>query len=98
MDKFAHAGAFLAAFAIRRPVTICMLFFSMLLLGLVSSRLLPLEKWPGIDIPQMFVQVPYRDATPAEVEKMITRPIEEALATMSGINDCVQPPMKTMLR
>lgn len=85
MDKFGHAGAVLAAFTIRRPVTIFMLFFSMLLLGLVSSRLLPLEKWPGIDIPQMFVQVPYKDATPAEVEKMITRPIEEALATMSGI-------------
>lgn len=85
MDKFASAGSSLAAFAIRKPVTICMLFFSMLLLGLLASRLLPLEKWPGIDIPQMFVQVPYKDSTPAEIERMITRPVEEALATMSGI-------------
>ena len=85
MDKFGHAGAALARFALRRPVTICMLFFSLLILGIASSRLLPLEKWPGIDIPQMMVQIPYRDSTPAEVEKMITRPVEEALATMSGI-------------
>lgn len=85
MDKFTSAGAGLARFALRRPVTISMLFFSLLLLGLISSRLLPLEKFPGIDIPVLVVHIPYQDGTPAEVEKMITRPIEEALATMSGI-------------
>lgn len=85
MDKFGNAGASLASFAIRRPVTIGMLFFSLLMLGIFASRWLPLEKWPGIDIPQMFVQIPYKDATPAEIEKLITRPVEEALATMSGI-------------
>lgn len=85
MDKFGNAGAALASFAIRRPVTIGMLFFSMLMLGIFASRWLPLEKWPGIDIPQMYVHIPYKDATPSEIEKMITRPVEEALATMSGI-------------
>jgi HAE1 family hydrophobic/amphiphilic exporter-1 len=85
MDKFSHAGALLASFAIRRPVTITMLFFSLLIMGLGASRYLPLEKFPGIDFPELFIQVPYQDATPAEIEKMITRPVEEALATMSGI-------------
>lgn len=83
--KFQEMGASLAAASIRRPVTTLMLFFSLLILGLVSSRLLPLEKWPGIDIPEMWIHIPYKDATPAEVEKMVTRPIEEALATISGI-------------
>ncbi|WP_131811753.1 efflux RND transporter permease subunit, partial [Paraglaciecola hydrolytica] len=85
MDKFESAGSALADFAIRRPVTVCMFFFSMLAFGLLSSQLLPLEKFPSIDIPEIAIQVPYQDATPAEVEKMITRPVEEALATMSGI-------------
>lgn len=85
MDKFAYAGASLASFAIRRPVTISMLFFSLLIMGLGASRLLPLEKFPGIDFPELYIHIPYEDATPAEIEKMITRPIEEALATMSGI-------------
>lgn len=85
MDKFAHAGAALASFAIRRPVTIAMLFISLLIMGLGASRYLPLEKFPGIDFPELFIEVPYEDATPAEIEKMITRPVEEALATMSGI-------------
>jgi multidrug efflux pump subunit AcrB len=85
MDKFDHAAAALASFAMRRPVTITMLFFSLLVMGLGASRYLPLEKFPGIDFPELFIQVPYQDATPAEIEKMITRPVEEALATMSGI-------------
>lgn len=86
MNKL-QLSAPLAAFAMRRPVTVCMIFLSLLLLGLVSSRLLPLEKFPGIDIPQIMVQVPYPGATPAEVERLITRPLEEALATMSGIQE-----------
>lgn len=85
MNKLESMGTSLASFAMRKPVTICMLFFSMILLGLISSRLLPLEKWPGIDIPELYINIPYRDATPAEVETMVTRPVEEALATMSGI-------------
>lgn len=85
MDKFETAGSALADFAIRRPVTIMMLFFSMLVFGILSSQLLPLEKFPSIDIPEIAIRIPYGDATPVEVEKMITRPVEEALATMSGI-------------
>ncbi len=78
-------GASLASFALKRPVTIVMIFLSMLVTGIVASRLLPLEKFPAIDIPQLWIQVPYPDASPAEVERLITRPIEESLATISGI-------------
>jgi HAE1 family hydrophobic/amphiphilic exporter-1 len=85
MDKFESAGSALADFAIRRPVTIMMLFLSMLIFGIISSQLLPLEKFPSIDIPEIAIRIPYKDATPVEVEKMITRPVEETLATMSGI-------------
>ncbi|NQZ05633.1 MAG: efflux RND transporter permease subunit [Algicola sp.] len=85
MNKYQSMGASLATFAIKRPVTTTMFFVSMLLLGIISSRLLPLEKWPGIDIPQLFINVPYPNSTPAEVERLITRPLEEALATISGI-------------
>lgn len=85
MDNQQVVGAGLARFALSHPVTISMCFLSMLLFGVLAAKWLPLEKFPGIDIPQIVVEVPYRDATPAEVERMITRPIEEVLATMSGI-------------
>ncbi len=71
--------------ALSRPVTVTMLFISLLLFGGLASRMLPLEMFPGIDIPQLYVNVPYNNASPAEVERLITRPLEEALATVSGI-------------
>lgn len=77
----------LTRLALSRPVTICMLFISLMLFGGLSSRLLPLEMFPGIDIPELYVSVPYPNASPAEVERLITRPLEEALATVSGIKE-----------
>ena len=74
-----------AEFCIRRPVTTVMLFLSLVAIGLVASRLLPLEYFPKIDAPFVAIQVPYPGATPAEVEREITRPVEEALATLPGI-------------
>ncbi|WP_163938118.1 efflux RND transporter permease subunit [Paraferrimonas sp. SM1919] len=77
----------ITALALKRPVTTFMLFISLLLLGAASSRLLPLEMFPGIDIPRVFVQVPYQGSTPAEVERDITLILEESLATLSGIDE-----------
>jgi HAE1 family hydrophobic/amphiphilic exporter-1 len=71
--------------AMRRPVTTVVTFVALALVGLIASRLLPLEKFPDIEFPGIFIQVPYAGSTPEEVERLITRPIEEALATLSGV-------------
>lgn len=71
--------------ALRRPVTTVMVFVAMALVGAISARLLPLEKFPDIQFPGIFIQVPYNGSTPEEVEQLITRPIEEALATLPGV-------------
>lgn len=86
-SAFEEYSAILASWALRRPVTTCMIFLSLLLMGLLSSRLLPLEKFPGIDIPELYINVPYPNSTPTEVERLITRPVEEAIATISGIKE-----------
>ncbi|MEE8340409.1 MAG: efflux RND transporter permease subunit, partial [Xanthomonadales bacterium] len=74
-----------ARFALNRPVTIVMVFVSMVAIGLVASRLLPLEYFPAVDIPFILLDIPYQGSTPEEVEREITRPIEEVIATLSGI-------------
>jgi HAE1 family hydrophobic/amphiphilic exporter-1 len=71
--------------ALRRPVTTVVVFVALSLVGLLASRLLPLEKFPDIEFPGIFVQIPYEGSTPEEVERLITRPMEEALATLSGV-------------
>ncbi len=71
--------------SIRRPVTTIMLFVSMVVIGLIASFRLPLESQPEASAPFFFVQLPYAGSTPEEVERNLVRPVEEALATMSGI-------------
>jgi HAE1 family hydrophobic/amphiphilic exporter-1 len=71
--------------ALHRPVTTVVVFVALALVGLIASRLLPLEKFPDIEFPGIFVQIPYEGSTPEEVERLITRPVEEALATLSGV-------------
>ena len=74
-----------AGLAVRRPVTTVMVAASLMLMGVVALRLLPLEFFPDVDFPGMLIQLPYPGSTPEEVERLITRPVEEALATMGGI-------------
>ncbi len=76
-----------AEFAIRRPITTIMIFVSLVAVGLISARLLPLEYFPELDVPFVMVQIPYTGSTPDEVEREITRPVEEVLTTISGIKE-----------
>ncbi|QSX32392.1 efflux RND transporter permease subunit [Shewanella avicenniae] len=75
----------LTRLALKRPVTTSMFFTAILLFGMAASRLLPLEMFPGIDIPEIYINVPYKGSSPAEVERDITNVLEESLATMGGI-------------
>lgn len=75
----------LASFSLSRPVTISMMFLSLVTFGLISSKLLPLESWPEMKLPFLMVVVPYNAGTPQEVERSITRPMEEALATIGDV-------------
>jgi HAE1 family hydrophobic/amphiphilic exporter-1 len=75
----------LTEISLKRPVTVCMFFACLMLIGVMGGRQLPLEFLPDIEFPGLFIQVPYRNSTPEEVERRITRPVEEALATLSGV-------------
>jgi len=73
--------------ALARPVTTWMAFAALAVVGLVGGRQLPLEELPDITFPGVFISVPYPGSTPEEVERLVTRPIEEAIATLPGIEE-----------
>lgn len=75
--------------SIDRPVTTFMVFVCFLLIGFIASQLLPLEYFPDLDFPFVNVEVFYPGSTPEEIERQITRPIEEVLATISGVKRMV---------
>ncbi|MCK5077592.1 MAG: efflux RND transporter permease subunit, partial [Calditrichia bacterium] len=73
--------------ALKRPVTTVMIFLCIAVIGAISTKLLPLEFFPELDLPFVVVNVPYPGSTPEEIEREITRPIEEALATINDVNN-----------
>jgi HAE1 family hydrophobic/amphiphilic exporter-1 len=74
-----------AELSIKRPVTTVMLFVSLFVIGLIAAIRLPLEAFPEVSPPFLFVQLPYPGSTPEEVERTVLRPVEEAISTMTGI-------------
>ena len=75
----------LAELSLKRPVTAIMFFVSLLAIGLIAAFRLPLEGMPDVQFPFMMIDMPYAGSTPAEVERTITRPVEDALSTLTGV-------------
>jgi len=73
--------------AIRRPITTLMLLISVIVLGAVALTRLPLAFLPDVERPMLFVRVPYSNATPEQVERMVVRPLEEALGSVKGVRN-----------
>ncbi|MDA0205522.1 MAG: efflux RND transporter permease subunit [Acidobacteria bacterium] len=84
-DGATQTGSAIAAFSIRRPVTIAMVFVSLLVMGFISIGRIPLVLLPSVTFPGLFVYVPYPNATPEQIQQSITKPLEEVLATISGV-------------
>ncbi len=75
----------IAELSVKRPVSTVMFFISLMVIGAIAAVRLPLEFFPAVDAPFIFVNVPYPGSTPAEIERTLTRPIEEALSTLAGV-------------
>jgi len=73
--------------SIRRRVTIAMVILAFMALGLTQLRKMPIENMPNIDIPIVTVVTVYPGAGPEEVEQKVTKPIEDAVATVSGVDE-----------
>ena len=71
--------------AIKRPVTTLMVLVSIVVLGLVALTRLPLAFMPDIVEPELFIQLPYDNASPEQVERMIVRPVEDAVGGVKGL-------------
>lgn len=73
--------------SVRRPVTTIMITLIAVILGLVSLIKLPVDLLPKIEVPVAIVSTSYKGVGPREIEKLITIPVEEAVATVRGIEN-----------
>ncbi|HEX6203790.1 MAG TPA: efflux RND transporter permease subunit [Thermoanaerobaculia bacterium] len=77
--------ASLPAVAIRRPVATAMLFLMLVVVGAVSLRTLPVDLLPEIELTQLTVRVGYPNVGPAEIEQIVTEPIENAVSGLPNL-------------
>jgi hydrophobic/amphiphilic exporter-1 (mainly G- bacteria), HAE1 family len=71
--------------AIHRPVTMFMLSGVIMLLGFLSLMRLPVDLMPDVTYPSITVRVGYAGVGPLEIEELITRPIEQAMSAVAGL-------------
>ncbi len=71
--------------AIRRPVTTMMFFLIVVLFGVISFLRLPIDLMPDITYPSITVRTEYAHVGPEEIEQLITRPIEETVSSIQGV-------------
>lgn len=76
----------LSAIAIRRPVFVVMVTLGFLVLGAVGFSRLGTDLFPDVSFPVVAINVPYPGASPSEVESQVTRPIEDVVVGVNGID------------
>ena len=75
----------LTRLAITRPVTILMMVLTLVIMGLQSRSRLPVDLYPTVDFPMVFISTTYAGTGPEEMETLITKPIEDQISTISGL-------------
>ncbi|RBB07194.1 AcrB/AcrD/AcrF family protein, partial [Xanthomonas oryzae pv. oryzae] len=78
-------GGGVVAFATRRRVTIAMITVTMLLFGLIALRSLKVNLLPDLSYPTLTVRTEYTGAAPAEIETLVTEPVEEAVGVVKNL-------------
>jgi multidrug efflux pump subunit AcrB len=76
----------LSSLSLKNPTTIIVLTFILALAGMTSYNSMPREAFPEIVIPEIYIGTPYPGNSPLDIEKLITRPLEKEINTISGID------------
>ncbi len=75
----------ISAWAIRAPVPPLVLFIVLLILGVLSFQILPVERFPNIDFPLVSITITQAGASPSELEKQVTQRVENAVAGLTRV-------------
>ncbi len=79
----------LAKLTIRRPVSTIMVVMMVIVLGISAFMDIPKDLMPEMELPYALVMTSYPNASPEEVESMVTVPVEQALAQVENLSDMI---------
>src|SRR5262245_13942079 len=76
----------LSQISVRRPIFAAVLILVFVVVGLIGYKTLGVDKFPKVDFPLITIITPYPGASPLAVESDVTRKIEEAVNTVTGLD------------
>ncbi|MDM9622567.1 efflux RND transporter permease subunit [Rhizobium sp. S96] len=76
-----------SAWSIRNPIAPLLAFALLLFVGIQAFNKLPITRFPNIDVPLVSIVVTQSGASPAELEMQVTKEIEDAVASINGIDE-----------
>ena len=71
--------------AVKRPVTVWMFTFAVILFGMVSLSRLAINLLPELSYPTLTIRTDYIGAAPGEIEQLVSKPIEETIGVVKGV-------------
>jgi hydrophobic/amphiphilic exporter-1 (mainly G- bacteria), HAE1 family len=77
----------LAELCVRRPVFALMLIMALVVAGIVAFPTLGVDRYPNMDLPSMYIRTVYPGAASQEVESEVSQVLEDAVATVAGIDE-----------
>lgn len=77
----------LSDLSIKRPIFTVMITLAIMAVGIVSFSRLPIDLMPDITFPTLNVSTSYENTGPEEIEQIITRPIEDAMSAVPGVEE-----------
>lgn len=77
----------LSKFSVKKPYTVMVGIVLVLILGVVSFTNMTTDLMPNINLPYAIVMTTYPGASPEEVETVVSKPVEQAMATVSNIEN-----------
>jgi HAE1 family hydrophobic/amphiphilic exporter-1 len=77
----------LSSFTVRHPILTTMIALIVVILGFVALRRLPLDLMPDISYPVLSISTSYPNSSPPIVEQLISRPVEEAMGAVPGVEE-----------
>ena len=86
-DKKGNREFGLSSFAVDNGTSIFLIAFMILVFGIWSYRSMPKEQFPEVDWPTVYINTPYFGNSAADIENLVTRPIEKELQSITGIKD-----------
>lgn len=72
-------------FALQNRNTVILLVLLLVLFGLMAYRTMPMELFPQVNLPYVFVNTIYSGNSPVDIENLITRPLEKEINPINGI-------------